>query len=326
MAFLSGLDNNDPVPVQNTFVTTKVAPTTTTSTTTSLSGSGSSGSLAASKTVQRDRVAFQKATGLRDIAQALQESKDIFARGVRDLDLGRAGGTLSHKNALRKIEDQRITARTNLEQGLRDLQLQREGTLDDQVRGLRNIDEFEEEETERVIDDAASRGIFRSGIRIENEEEVQEDAAEDRFDLNTQVDNLLQGIVNNEGNLQQNVKNILASLDKDESAENSQFKLLLTSFSNLLDDLDEQKRIGIREAGEAKEDLLREVELALAGIAAQTSGGGGNASAFDAFLAFLSGIQETTDREGVSSLEQFTEGGTAPGTAGVPISKLQEFA
>ena len=190
----------------------------------------------------------------------------MFALGVRDLDLGRASGTAAHENALRKIEDQRIAARTNLEQGLRDLRLQRETAADDRAAGLLNITDAEEGGIERVLNDAQRRGISRSGIEDQNELEVHEDAAEDRFDLNTQVDNLLKGIADKKGNLQQNVKNILRSLRKDESAENKQFKFLLTSFDNLLDDLDAQKAIGIREAGEAKEDLLREVELALAGI------------------------------------------------------------
>ena len=284
----------------------------------STSGSGSSGSGSASKAVARQRIAFQKATGLRDIGQALQEAKDVFARGVRDNRLGIASGTARHEDVLRQIEDQRIAARTNLEQGLRDLQLQRETAADDRSAGLTNILDFEEDQTERVVDASQARGLSRSGIQAADEQEVADDATEDRFDLNTSIDNLLEGITNDEGNLEENVKNILATLEKDESAANEQFKFMLTSFSNLLDDLGSQKAIGIREAGEAKEDLLREVELALKALNAQSSGGGGGGpSGLDILMEFLNRMFGPVEEHGVPDQEQHTEGG-------VPVSKLQE--
>ncbi len=287
----------------------------------STSGSGSSGSGSASKAVAREKIAFDKATGLRDIGQALQEAKDVFARGVRDNRLGIASGTARHEDILRRIEDKRVEARTNLEQGLRDLQLERDVAADDRSEGLANILDFEEGQTERVIDAAQARGLSRSGIQAADEQEVADDATEDRFDLNTNINNLLEGITNNEGNLQENVKNILANLEKDESAENAQFKFMLTDFDNLLSDLDAQKAIGIREAGEAKEDLLREVELALKALNAQSSGGGGGGgpSGLDILMDFLNSMFAPVTDFGVPDVPQFTEGG-------VPVSNLQENA
>ena len=219
MARISGVSSNDPVAIKpialktaaNTFVTNTVAPTTTTS----FSGSGSSGSAGssiASKAVAREKIAFQKKTGLRDIAQSLQQAQDDFAFGLRDLNLFKTSGRERHQDVLRKIQDSRNAATLNLEQGLRGLQEQRDVHGQTRARGLRNINEFEEEETERVIDAVQARGLSRSGIQAEDEEDVAEDAVDDRFDLNTSINALLKGIKGQEGDLRANVKATLAAL------------------------------------------------------------------------------------------------------------------
>ena len=254
-------------------------------------GSGSSTSaFNQSISVAREQVGLGKRTGLRTIAQALTATKNAFARGTRDIALGVEGGTLKHEDVLRRIEEGRVNARTQLDTGLRKIQESVADRGRERTTGLRNIEEFAEEETERVTDAAEARGLSRSGIQLEDVEEVAEDAQESTFDLNASIDSLLNALQGDEKDLRTTVKNLLTQLKGDETAANSEFKLLLEGFQNLESDLEADFTLGKIDAAQDKDELLEEVRLALKALDARQAGGTGGGGLtgtqlLDAFIA-----------------------------------------
>ncbi len=247
--------------------------------------------------VAREQIGLGKKTGLRNIAQALQAIENEFSSGTRDITLGVERGTVRHEDVLRKIDEGRTNARLQLDSGLRRIQESVADRKRERTTGLRDIDEFAEEETERVTDAAEARGLSRSGIQLEDVEEVAEDAQESTFDLNASIDSLLLALQGEEGDLRTTVSDLLTALEGDESAANADFKLVLEGFENLESDLDRDTTLGRIDAAADKDELLQEVALALKALDAKKaagSGGGGLSAAqllnsFNAALARLIG-------------------------------------
>ncbi len=240
--------------------------------------------------VAREQIGLGKKTGLRNIAQALQGIENQFASGTRDLALGREQGTLRHEDVLRKIDEQRLGARTQLSSGLLKIRQDIAAREGDRDKGLRDITEFGEEETERVIDAAEARGLSRSGIQTEDVEGVAEDVQESTFDLNRSINELVTALEGSETDLRTTVKNLLTALEGDESAAHADFKLVLEGFENLESDLDRDTTLGKIDAAADKDELLQEVALALKALDARKaagSGGGGLTAQqiFDGFIA-----------------------------------------
>lgn len=78
-------------------------------------------------------------------------------------------------------------ARASRAAALRQLTIQRKKLEFQQRTGLRDIKQARAKGIKGAINDALQRGIFRSGIRIENEEEVNREADESQSDLKTEI-------------------------------------------------------------------------------------------------------------------------------------------
>ena len=86
------------------------------------------------------------------------------------------------------LTNEQISALTQLYQnqlqtGLAGVGIQQEGLEYQKARGMMEVDRQEEAGKQAAINDALQRGIYRSGIRIENEQEVSEMAQIARTDL-----------------------------------------------------------------------------------------------------------------------------------------------
>ncbi len=78
-------------------------------------------------------------------------------------------------------------ARASRAAALKQLTIQRKKLEFQQKTGLRDIGQARETGLKGAINNALQRGIFRSGIRIENESEVNREADEARDDLKTNI-------------------------------------------------------------------------------------------------------------------------------------------
>ncbi len=76
----------------------------------------------------------------------------------------------------------------------RDLDLQRKKLEFQHRTGLRDIEKMKGRALEDVMRNALSRGIFRSGIRLRNEQRVERDAADETRDLQESLDLALEGL------------------------------------------------------------------------------------------------------------------------------------
>lgn len=72
--------------------------------------------------------------------------------------------------------------------------LAREKLAFDRKTGLRDIKQAREAGLKKAINNALQRGIFNSGIRLENESLVNREADEAKSDLNTRIDFALKGV------------------------------------------------------------------------------------------------------------------------------------
>ena len=78
-------------------------------------------------------------------------------------------------------------ARANRAAALKQLTIQRKKLEFQQKTGLRDIGQAREKGLKGAINNALQRGVFRSGIRIENEAEVNRESDEARDDLKTNI-------------------------------------------------------------------------------------------------------------------------------------------
>ncbi len=237
-----------------------------------------------SRGLQRNQVTSVFKSTTRDLHQALADLQRNSASTLRGLETERADVIAGRTSLLRELGQRKEKAGADLESGTRDIEKFR-------VRGVA-----------RERNEAADRGIFRSGIRQANVQEVRADAADAEVDLNTTIETELEDIKADRDELQANVDRILTEIDakkKDlETATGVARRNILEDITDLEGQRDRDLE-AIKQSDLTLEfktqirDIQKRLSLTLASINASGHGGGGGNTVADITQALIeAGILE----------------------------------
>ena len=223
----------------------------------------------ASRELQREQTTSVFQSSTRDLRQALDDTQRNSATQLRGLNVGRADILAGRASFLRELSQRTERAEFDRSTGLRDINKAL-------VRGVA-----------RERNEAHERGIFRSGIRKANVQEVRDDASAAEADLQTIIGLELADIKADRIELQASVDRTLQEIEAKQRDLSVQTGVDRRNTLEHITDLEGQRTRdleAIRQSDLTAEfkaqiqETQRKLDLTLANINATGHGGGGGSS------------------------------------------------